>query len=133
MVVGGKGSIVRIGELATRSGVSVRSLRYYEEQSLLRATRSSSGQRHYDDGAVERVQLIQMLYTAGLSSKTIHELLPCVEAGVSTPHSQGVLLAERARIDRQMADLAAARGKLDEIIAIAFGSGGSCGTREDVA
>ena len=38
---------MRIGELAARSGVSVRALRYYEEQDLLISTRSASGQRHY--------------------------------------------------------------------------------------
>jgi len=110
---------MRIGEVATRSGVSVRSLRYYEEQQLLHSTRSSSGQRHYGDEAIERVQLIQLLYAAGLSSKTIQDLLPCVETGISTAESQALLWAERQRIDRQLADLTAARAKLDEIIEIA--------------
>lgn len=62
---------MRIGDLAARSGVSVRSLRYYEEQDLLHSSRSSSGQRHYDEAAVQRVGLIQMFFAAGLSSKTI--------------------------------------------------------------
>ena len=64
----------------TKTGVSVRALRYYEEQGLLAAARSNSGQRHYPDSAVDRVQLIQQLYAAGLSSKTILDLLPCVDA-----------------------------------------------------
>ncbi|MBT0773122.1 MerR family transcriptional regulator [Kineosporia sp. J2-2] len=124
---------MRIGELATRSGVSVRSLRYYEEQNLLAATRSTSGQRHYGDTAVERVQLIQLLYAAGLSSKTIQDLLPCVETGVSDAYSQALLLAERDRIDRQMADLAAARRKLDEIIDIAVDPTQPCARQQVVA
>jgi DNA-binding transcriptional MerR regulator len=110
---------MRIGEVAARSGVSVRSLRYYEEQLLLDSTRSSSGQRHYSDTAVERVQLIQTLYAAGLSSKTIQDLLPCVISGISGPEDQALLRAERRRIDQQMADLATARAKLDEIIELA--------------
>lgn len=71
---------MRIGELAERAGVSVRSLRYYEEQGLLTSTRSASGQRHYTDYEVERVTFIQRLYAAGLSSRTITELLPCVDS-----------------------------------------------------
>src|SRR3954470_13245281 len=71
---------MRIGELAQRAGVSVRSLRYYEEQGLLHSTRSTSGQRHYTDDEIERVSFIQRLYAAGLSSRTIVELLPCVDA-----------------------------------------------------
>ena len=38
------------------AGVSVRSLRYYEEQGLLAPTRSSSGQRHYLEADVERAR-----------------------------------------------------------------------------
>ena len=34
---------MRIGELATTTGVSVRALRYYEEQGLLKAERTASG------------------------------------------------------------------------------------------
>jgi DNA-binding transcriptional MerR regulator len=113
---------MRIGELATGSGVSVRSLRYYEEQHLLRSTRSASGQRHYADGAIERVRLIQLMYAAGLSSKTIHDLLPCVDMGVATEEIQALLLSERAKIDQQIADLAEARSKLDQIIKVAADS-----------
>ncbi|TDD42973.1 MerR family transcriptional regulator [Nonomuraea terrae] len=108
---------MRIGELAARSGVSVRALRYYEEQGLLEANRSDSGQRHYPESAVDRVQLIQMLYAAGLSSRTIAELLPCVEAKVSTPESRARLFAERDRIDAQIAGLTRTRNRLDAVIA----------------
>jgi DNA-binding transcriptional MerR regulator len=59
---------MRIGELAARTGVSVRALRYYEEQELLAPERSTTGQRHYPDDAVDRVELIQQLYAAGLST-----------------------------------------------------------------
>ncbi|MFI1990892.1 MerR family transcriptional regulator [Actinoplanes sp. NPDC020271] len=107
---------MRIGDLATKAQVSVRALRYYEEQGLLASTRSDSGQRHYGDKAVNRVQLIQQLYAAGLSSKTIAELLPCVDAGVSTPESRERLLAERDRINTQIADLILTRDRLNEII-----------------
>jgi DNA-binding transcriptional MerR regulator len=92
---------VRIGELATRTRVSVRALRYYEEQGLLASARSGSGQRLYGSAAVDRVRLIQQLYGAGLSSKTIAELLPCVDAKVSTPESRQRLAAERNRINKQ--------------------------------
>src|ERR1041384_618552 len=96
---------MRIGELATRTGVSVRALRYYEEQELLGAVRSSGGQRQYPDHAVERVDLIQLLYAAGLSSRTVRSLLPCVDSGSSTPQSRAILAAERTRIDHQIAEL----------------------------
>jgi DNA-binding transcriptional MerR regulator len=41
---------VRIGELAGVTGVSTRSLRYYEEQCLLPVRRRTNGYREYDGG-----------------------------------------------------------------------------------
>ncbi|MEU4512298.1 MerR family transcriptional regulator [Nonomuraea wenchangensis] len=117
---------MRIGELAARSGVSVRALRYYEEQGLLKANRSGSGQRHYPESVVDRVHLIQMLYAAGLSSRTIAELLPCVEAKVSTPESRARLFAERDRIDAQIAGLTRTRDRLDAVIASTKSPAGEC-------
>ncbi|GAA4517157.1 MerR family transcriptional regulator [Actinoallomurus oryzae] len=110
---------MRIGELATRAGVSVRALRYYEEQNLLAAERSPSGQRHYPDGAVDRVRLIQQLYAAGVTSRSIADLLPCVVDGQATPELLDRLSAERDRIDRQIGDMVSARDRLDTVIAAA--------------
>jgi DNA-binding transcriptional MerR regulator len=117
---------MRIGELATETGVSVRALRYYEEQGLLGASRSPSGQRLYAPASTERVRLIQQLYAAGLSSRTIADLLPCVDSQESTPESRARLLAERNRIDAQIASLIAARSELDKVIAASTSAANGC-------
>ncbi|GLZ62555.1 MerR family transcriptional regulator [Micromonospora sp. NBRC 107095] len=117
---------MRIGELATKTGVSVRALRYYEEQGLLTAARSGGGQRHYLDEAIDRVYLIQMLYAAGLSSRTILDLLPCVDAKVNTPQSRAMLRAERDRIERQISQLRQARERLDAVIALSESPASGC-------
>jgi DNA-binding transcriptional MerR regulator len=113
---------MRIGELAVKAGVSVRALRYYEEQGLLGATRTPSGQRTYPDGAVDRVVLVQQLYAAGLSSRRILELLPCVYTGYATPQTLALLATERDRIDAQITGLTATRDRLDAVIAAATAS-----------
>ncbi|MEV8398190.1 MerR family transcriptional regulator [Streptomyces niveus] len=107
---------MRIGELARRTGVTTRALRYYEEQSLLTAERSASGQRHYAETAVDRIHLIRQLYAAGLSSKTIAELTPCVIDGKATPELLQRLAVERDHLDRHIADLAQTRDRLDSVI-----------------
>lgn len=107
---------MRIGLVAEKAGVSVRALRYYEEQDLLTSERSSGGQRHYPDTAVGRVRLIQQLYAAGLSSRMVREVLPCVDTGVATPVMVDRLTGERSRIDQQITDLLAVRDRLDEVI-----------------
>ena len=109
---------MRIGDLAAETGVSVRSLRYYEEQGMLSASRTAGGQREYGHTAVDRVRLVQQLFAAGLSSRTIVQLLPCVDSGTATPESFALLVSERDRISAQLAELAAARDRLDEVIHI---------------
>ncbi len=109
---------MRIGELAARSGVSVRALRYYEEQGLLTSTRSASGQRHYPDAAVDKVLFFQDMYAAGLNSKTIGRLLPCMETGLTDAEQRTMLHGERERISEQISRLVTARERLSEVISI---------------
>lgn len=110
---------MRIGELAEQAGVSVRALRYYEEQQLLASTRSPSGQRLYPEAAVDRVRHIQRFYAAGLSSKAIGAILPCMDA--PSPHHTASawerMRAERARLDEHIAELQTTRALLDDLIA----------------
>lgn len=110
---------MRIGELAHRAGVSTRALRYYEEQGLLTSERTTTDQRTYSEAAVERVRLIQQFFTAGLTSRTILQLLPCVDSGHAAAEAFELLEAERDRITAAMLDLAAARDALDRMIDIA--------------
>ncbi|MFJ2738656.1 MerR family transcriptional regulator [Streptomyces sp. NPDC087440] len=116
---------MRIGELAERTGVSERSLRYYEKQALLASDRTPGGHRDYPERAVDRVVLIQQLYAAGLHSKKIAELLPCLRdadggpSAVATPRLYAELSAERDRIDSMITDLMRSRAVLDEVIAAA--------------
>ena len=94
---------MRIGELAAVTGASPRSLRYYEEQGLLGSRRTTGGQRRFPPTAVERVELIQSLLSAGLSSATIHDVLPCItEEAVRTTALAARLHEELDRVDDQI-------------------------------
>lgn len=72
-----------IGELARRTSVSTRLLRYYEEQGLLRPQRDSLGYRAYAEDAPEQVRHIRDMLAAGLSTEDIRGLLPCATNDVS--------------------------------------------------
>jgi DNA-binding transcriptional MerR regulator len=118
---------MRIGELAGRTGVSERSLRYYEQQGLLASDRTPGGHRDYPERAVDRVIRIQELYAAGLHSARIAELLPCMRdadggpSEIATPQLAADLVAERDRIDRMIRDLTNSRTVLDGVIEAASG------------
>ena len=117
---------VRIGDVAARAGVSVRALRYYEEQHLLPSERSPSGQRRYEHEAVARVELLQLFLRAGLSSASIRRLLPSVEAGAATPDAVEHLLAQRSALAEKVRELEAAAHRLDEVITAATSGGHAC-------
>ena len=69
---------MKIGELAERTGVSTRLLRYYEEQGLLSPERAQNGYRDYSAQLVDRVQQIRGLIEAGIPTRIINEILPCL-------------------------------------------------------
>jgi DNA-binding transcriptional MerR regulator len=112
---------MRIGELSKRTGVSPRSLRYYEEQGLLTSSRSEAGQRHYSDAEAQRVALIRQLFDAGLSSRVIATVLPCVDIPGDLDVAEETFTAmtrERDRIDADIAHLTQTRDALDALIKV---------------
>ncbi len=68
---------MQIGEMSRRSGVSVRMLRYYEREGLLRPARRPSGYRIYGDADLASVRRIRALNAAGLKLGSIRRILPC--------------------------------------------------------
>jgi DNA-binding transcriptional MerR regulator len=76
---------VTIGELSKRTGVSVKTLRFYSDQGLLEVrSRNHAGYRHYGEEAVVRLELIRTLRDAGLGLDRIRAVvsreLPLAEA-----------------------------------------------------
>jgi DNA-binding transcriptional MerR regulator len=118
---------MKIGELARRTGVSERSLRYYEQQDLLTSTRTPGGHREYPESSVDRVIRIQELFAAGLPSRKIALMLPCMRdndggpSEIATPLLVEDLRKERLRIDQMIADLHTTRDVLDNVIEAAEG------------
>ncbi|GAA1490700.1 MerR family transcriptional regulator [Brachybacterium sacelli] len=112
---------MRIGELARRTGVSQRALRYYEEHGLLSPDRRPSGYRVYSQEDVASVQRIRTLLAAGLSTAQILEALPCIvdDDGRLIPGCEGLvegLAQQRDRIDGAIDELRDTRAALDSII-----------------
>lgn len=69
---------MKIGELAKRTGTSVRSLRYYEQQGLITPHRMENGYREYNAMTVEQVNTIRFYLNLGLSTAEIAGFLHCV-------------------------------------------------------
>jgi DNA-binding transcriptional MerR regulator len=99
---------MRIGQLAERTGVSRRLLRYYEEQGLLVPSRALNGYREYGEPHVDVVLQIAGLLDAGLPTRIIAQLLPCLDQPQTiyvpdvTPEMIATLRREQGRLSERI-------------------------------
>lgn len=70
-------SVVNIGELARRTGMSASTIRFYEKQGLLKAVeRRPNGYRVYSEDVVMTLEIIATAQRAGFTLDEIQKLLP---------------------------------------------------------
>ncbi len=62
---------MKIGELATRSGLNASAIRYYEKLGLLAPPHRSGGQRRYATDALNRILLIRFAREMGFTLREI--------------------------------------------------------------
>jgi len=114
---------MRIGELAEKTGVAPRMLRYYEAQGLIQPTRLPNGYRDYDDYLIERVGKIRGLVDSGIPSRIIIDVLPCLDKQQAIvvrdvePGLRDMLAEERDRMTRKIDFLIQNRDALTSYIA----------------
>jgi DNA-binding transcriptional MerR regulator len=95
-----------IGEVARRSGVQPKTLRYYEDIGLLRPERTPSGYRDYDDRVFDRLTFIRSAQALGLSLAEIRRIVTLRDNGEAPCAHVAELLEERsAAIARTIRDL----------------------------
>jgi DNA-binding transcriptional MerR regulator len=99
---------VQIGEVAERTGLSLRTIRYYEEVGLVTpSSRTSGGFRLYSELEVSRLMLIMRMKPLEFSLEDMREVLGILddlEAGDLSAAQRADLLA-RLDMYRQAADL----------------------------
>lgn len=72
--------LLKIGEVADRVGLSLRTVRYYEEVGLLEpAGRSPGGFRLYSEEAVRRLEVLKAMKPFGLTLEQIRELMELMD------------------------------------------------------
>ena len=107
--------LMQIGELAERTGLSLRTLRHYDEVGLLRASiRSEGGFRLYSADDLSRLLLIRRMKPLGFSLEEMSELLAVIDALDSEDDTGGDQQRVRVDLERFIADTAARRAKLQE-------------------
>ena len=72
--------LVRIGEVAERTGLSHRTIRYYEDMGLVEpAARTEGGFRLYDAAGIERLLLVMPMKPLGFTIEEIRDLLVALD------------------------------------------------------
>lgn len=103
-------------EVARRLGLSLKALRLYEEHGLVAPLRTRSGWRAYGATEIARLHQILALKRLGLPLARISELLSRRPVGLAAVlvAQEKILAREHARLDRALALVRAARGKLTD-------------------
>ncbi|MDR5699231.1 MerR family transcriptional regulator [Agromyces aerolatus] len=105
---------MHIGELAERTGLSLRTIRHYDETGLLKPSgRSEGGFRLYTESDFDRLMLIRRMKPLGFSLEEMSELLKIIDArraghadgtiAASYQHFVDETVSRRAKLEQQLA------------------------------
>ena len=86
---------MKIGDVAERTQVAARLIRYYEQQGLLTAVRAANGYRTYTEADVARVSRVAGLVQAGIPTRLVKVLLDAEEANARDEPSCPIAVAEQ--------------------------------------
>ena len=103
--------MMTIKEMSELSGVSARTLRYYDEIGLFHPTgKSEAGYRLYDDDALEALRYILYFREMDIPLSTIKEIIsnPALDKNHILEMQKKMLEAERDRINRLIDSIDAA-------------------------
>jgi DNA-binding transcriptional MerR regulator len=108
---------MRIGELAHHTGVSAKTLRFYEARRLLPDPgRTAAGQRDYPPEAVARVRFIKRAQAAGLTLAQIATVLAARDEGRAPCADVRALADDRlADVERRLDELSRVRASLRQL------------------
>jgi len=124
-----------IGEAAKASGLSAKTIRYYEEIGLIRARRDANGYRAFDADDVHRLAFLNRSRGLGFSIEDCRALLGLYADTERASEDVKRLASEHlARIDARIADLQALRATVAGLVsACAGGNRPDCPILKDLA
>ena len=108
---------MRIGELAAQSGVTAKTIRFWEAEGLLaHPDRTPSGYREYDTDALERLSFIRHAQTAGLTLAEIRQVLAISDTGEpACAHVTDLIQQHLTEVDQRIRQLEETRSLLDRL------------------
>ena len=100
---------MHISDLAASAGVTVKAVRYYESQGLLKPRREPNGYRTYTEHDVAVVREVKALLSLGLTAEQTYPFIECLRAGNDRadvcPASLTAYRTRIAEVDQRIAEL----------------------------
>ena len=108
----------KIGEVAERSGLPVKTIRFYSDEQLITpVARSDGGYRLFDDTVYGELALIRTLRAMEIPLSSIRAILQARRSGVCTcSELQNTIRTKTADIEERIADLQALRQELTDLL-----------------
>ncbi len=113
-----RGDRLRIGEVASKAGVNIQTLRYYERRRLLeKPERTASGYREYPSETVRLIRFIKRAQDLGFTLKETGELVSLRSAaGRKRREVRALAEAKMCDVDKKLAQLQAMRSALYTLV-----------------
>ncbi|MBC3863493.1 redox-sensitive transcriptional activator SoxR [Undibacterium jejuense] len=113
-----KGRLLSVGELASRSGVAISTIHFYEAKGLIQSTRNAGNQRRYTRDTLRRVAVIKVAQRIGISLASIKENLTDLPQARTPNANDWKRLSARwqVELDEKIAGLLELRGQLSNCI-----------------
>ena len=124
-----KANQLPIGEVASRTGLSVSAIRFYEERGLLVAGRNNGGQRRFARSDIRRLSFIMIAQNMGFSLERIAEALSGLPTHRAPTKTEWADMADKFRgeLEERIAVLSRLRDRLDKCIGCGCLSLEDCG------
>lgn len=110
--------LLSIGQLASRTGLAVSAIRYYETQGLIEPLRNAGGQRRFMRADIRRLSFVQIAQQFGFSIARIRALLDELPQGRAPNEKDWARIGQvfRTDLDRRIETLKTLRDDLDGCI-----------------
>ncbi|MBK0417267.1 redox-sensitive transcriptional activator SoxR [Chromobacterium haemolyticum] len=110
--------LLTVGEVASRSGVAVSTLHFYEGKGLIRSTRSAGGQRRFTSAVLRYIAVIKVAQRTGIPLAEIAEVFRDIDTSQPLSRKQWQQLSQtwRTSLDLRIVKLTRLRDELDSCI-----------------
>lgn len=111
-------TVLSVGEVAKRTGVSVATLHFYEQKGLIHSQRNAGNQRRYSRDVLRRVAIIKVAQRTGIPLEQIGKALSVLPPGQNADQHHWQQMSEqwKAELDSRIAQLTDLRDQLSMCI-----------------